>query len=95
MGPVLAGITARFGCPKWLLKMKHFYAENQLLEMDPLISSFGQQNCPLAAGLCRPPFAPFLYDEYCQSTGQKLEARNGPSQSTPYTRGFLLREESF
>ena len=61
MGPVLAGIIDRFGCPKWLLKLRHFYADNQLMPGRSLDLKIWPKNCPLAAGLFPSNFDVSLY----------------------------------
>ena len=43
MGPFRAGIIARFECLELLVKLKHFYADDQLLKLAPLITRVGQK----------------------------------------------------
>ena len=62
MGPFLAGITARFGCLKLLAKMKHFYADDQLLKMAPLVSRF----CPKFERSQPASFEP-IWSQFCMA----------------------------
>ena len=77
MGPVWAGITARFGGLKWLAKMKQFYADDHLLKMTPLISRFG-----IKLERLQPASPEQIWRQFCMAKIVNLQVKNPASETS-------------